>query len=75
MTCLYYSLTYLLAPIQLLRVQTSLHSQGMTASSLWIHAFVRRSKFISKDAWKSNYLAACDSFGYPEVALRMEGVL
>lgn len=75
MTCLCYSLTYFLPPIQLLWVQTNLRSQGMTANSLWIHAFIHRSKFIRKEAWKSNYLAACDSFGYPEVAPRLEGVL
>jgi len=42
------------------------------ANSLWIHGFVHRSKSSSKEAWKSNYLAACDSFGYSEVALRFE---
>lgn len=47
----------------------------MTANSLWIRGFVHRSKSLSKEAWKSNYLAACDSFGYPEVAWRFERAL
>jgi len=47
----------------------------MMPSSLWIHAFVHRSKFVSKEAWRSNYLAARDSFGYPEVAPRLERAL
>lgn len=34
--------------------------------------FAHRSTSLSKEAWKSNYMAACDSFGYPEVALRLE---
>lgn len=74
MTCLYYSLTYLL-PLSNCFECKQLCSQGMTANSLRIHAFVHRSKFISKEAWKSNYLAACDSFGYPEVAPRLERAL
>lgn len=47
----------------------------MMANSLWIHAFVHRSTFLSKEAWKCNYMAACDSFGYPDVALRLERAL